>query len=1001
MSPERDLPQMGNRGARAGSRARIFVIAVFVALFVLLLSLRGIAGAYTDYLWFDALDLTSVWSRVIILKIILALIFIAAFFALLWVNLLIADRIAPDYRPAGPEEEVLARFHDVIGTRTGAVRFGVSLLFALSVGSGAAAQWRNWILFRNAVDFGQVDAQFGRDIGFYVFRLPFLGFIVGWFFTALIVVFIITAVAHYLNGGIRMQAAGERVTPQVKAHLSLLLAAMALVRTVDYWLARFELTISRNGTVDGATSTDVSARAPVLSLLILISVFAAVLLIVNIWRRGWVLPALAVGLWALVSVIMSGIYPLIIQRFSVEPSESTKEAIYIDRNIAATRDAFGLANVETQPFPYAEELQPRDLQANADVLRNVPILDPGIVADNFRFEQAERDFFRFPDEVDVDRYMIDGRLTPVVLAARGLNTDGIGDNSWENTTLGFTHGNGLALAPSNRTDSQLPDYLISGVPADNEVADDIVIEQPGLYYGEDIVTYAIVNSNRPEVDYIEDDGTTVTVSYEGDGGVALGGFFRKLAFVLRFSDIDPLISDNVRSDSRVMFNRNVRDRVQTIAPFIDFDADPYPVVVDGRIQYVIDGYTTTNRFPYSQHAETEQVRNGSGLRRNFNYVRNSVKALVDGYDGSVRFFVNDDEDPILRAYRNEFPGLFEDLSAMPTDLRDHLRYPMDLFTVQTNMWARYQIDEASQFYENSGGWAVAQDPGGVGGPNSTDTFGVDGRLTGSREERVDPYYTLLRRPGETDDDFVALRSFVPVSAQDDRKELTALMMGISDLDDEEQDYGKLVVYEMPGTAVLGPALVSSKIQTQEDISKEISLLGVEGTTVVLSDLLIVPIERVISEDSDPSASLLYVRPLYVKPTSGTQNPELERIIVAYGDRVVMCPGFAEAIQTLFNVWIEDVQSGKSNEDCIGDTLFAVSGVGATPRPSTSSGSSGPVDPDDALGLAFNLLRDADDALAAGQLGEYQDLVDQARELLGDVVQGAPAESDEAEDPEAA
>lgn len=957
---------------------RAFAIIAVVIFFVVLLSLRGLSGAYTDYLWFDSMALEGVWSRILLAKVVLAAVFIAIFFSILWLNLYLAERMAPSFRPEGPEEEVLSRFHDAVGGRYGLLRFVVAALFAISAGAGASAQWRNWILFRNRVDFGEVDALFGRDIGFYVFELPFLSFVTDWLFTALVIVIIVTAAAHYLNGGIRVQTQGQRATPQVKAHMSVLLALLALVRTGDYWLGRFELTTSTNGTVDGATFADVNARLPVFNLLILISLFACGLLLFNILRRGWVLPAIAVGLWAFVSTVMGGIYPFAVQRFSVEPSESTKEAEFIVENIGATRDAFGLA-VERRDFAYDGILTADDIVANADVLETVPLLDPGVVGDVFNLNEAGREFFRFNDVIDVDRYEIDGEVTPVVLGARGLNLDGV-PQTWESTTLSFTHGNGIAMAPANTTDDQLPVFVIGDIPPRNEVDDDITLDRPQIYHGEFMDGYAIVNSGRDEVDYIDPaTNEQVPYRYTGEGGVPMGGLLRQLAFSLRFNSIDPLISDLVTDESKVIYIRNVRDRLKTVAPFLSFDSDPYPVIADGGINYVVDGYTTSSRYPYSQRADRELLPRSNDLPGRFNYIRNSVKAVVDAYDGTVTLYIVEPNDPIIRAYEQAFPELFAPISAMSPEVAEHLRYASDMFTVQTNMWGPYQVDKPVDFYDRSQTWSISPDPGGVEGTRTNTTTGADGFSQISREQRVSSYYTYTRLPAEGEDakteaEFVALRSFVAESRDDSLKKLTALVMGVSDV--QADGFGQLVEYAMPGTEVDGPALVASQISSQEDVSKAISLLDAagEGTEVVLEDLLIVPIEN----------SLLYVRPLYVKPT-GTKLPALEKVIVSHAGDVVMCAGFAEAIDALFGVWLDGIQSGDNvNQPCEGD-IGNVVPQGATGRnPSgNSSGQASSISPEDtdAVVEALALLDQAQDALLEGDLGRYQQLVEDAKNKL--------------------
>lgn len=953
---------------------RAFAIIAVVVFFVVLLSLRGLSGAYTDYLWFDSMALEGVWSRILLAKVVLAVIFIAIFFSILWLNLYLAERMAPSFRPDGPEEEVLSRFHDAVGGRYALLRFVVAALFAISAGTGASAQWRNWILFRNRVDFNKVDAQFGRDIGFYVFELPFLSFVTDWLFTALVIVIIVTAAAHYLNGGIRVQTQGQRATPQVKAHLSVLLALLALVRTGDYWLGRFELTTSTNGTVDGATFADVNARLPVFNLLILISLFACGLLLFNILRRGWVLPAIAVGLWAFVSTVMGGIYPFAVQRFSVEPAESTKEAEYIVENIAATRDAFGLADVVQRDFAYDGQLDGDDILANADILETVPLLDPAVVGDVFNLNEASREFFRFNDVIDVDRYEIDGKITPVVLGARGLNLDGV-PQTWESTTLSFTHGNGIAMAAANNTDDQLPVFQIGGIPPESTI-DGISLEQPQLYHGEAMGGYAIVNSGRDEVDFIDPvTNAQVPYRYTGEGGVPIGGLLRQLAFSLRFNSIDPLISDLVTDESEVIYIRNVRDRLKTVAPFLSFDSDPYPVIADDGVKYVVDGYTTSSRYPYSQRADRELLPRSNDLPGRFNYIRNAVKAVVDAYDGTVTLYIVEPDDPIIIAYERAFPELFAPISAMSADVADHLRYPSDMFTVQTNMWGPYQVEQPVQFYDRSQAWSISPDPGGVEGTRTNTTTAADGFSQISREQRVSSYYTYTRMPGENEAEFVALRSFVPESRDDSLKKLTALVMGVSDV--RSDGFGRLVQYAMPGaTTVDGPALVASQISSQEDVSKAISLLDAagEGTEVVLEDLLIVPIE----------SSLLYVRPLYVKPT-GTKLPALEKVIVSHAGDVVMCSGFAEAIDALFGVWVDGIQSSDNvNTPCEGD-IGAISSRGASGSTSdnSSAGRASPIAPEDADAVveALALLDEAQAALKDGDLGRYQELVNQAQEKL--------------------
>ncbi len=988
MRPESAMPRPKRSQPAMSGRTRGLLAFIVVGLFALLLSVRGIANFVTDYLWFDAVGYTDVWSRVLSSKIILALIFITFFSVLCWTNLWLADRLAPQYREASPEEEAVTRFREVIGARWGLVRLGVTALFALSIGAGAASQWRNWLLFTNSVDFDQVDPQFGKDLSFYVFRMPFLNFVASWLFTALMVVLVLTIAMHYLAGGIRIQSVNERVTPQVKAHVSFLLGAMALVRAFSYWLDRYALSYSTDGKFSGLSYTDVKARLPVLNLLILIALLSVVLFLVNIRRKGWGLPAVAVGLWALVSIVMGGIYPLVVQRFSVDPDETTKEAPYVSRNIEATQNAFGLGVVDERVFAYDEDLAGQDVATSELNVPAVPLLDPKISVQTFQLQQAERSFFTFDSvELDVDRYVIDGVPTQVVVSARELNPSGIPESGWESKVLSFTHGNGLALAPANRIRDSLPTFLIGDVPIDNQIEDDVPIDEPRIYYGENMDGYAIVDTDRAEIDSI-DGSTRISHNYEGTGGVSAGSFWRRSMFALRFQSIDPLISNFVRDDSRFVWNRNIGDRVEKVAPFLEFDHNPYPTVIDGRILYVVDAYTTTSNYPYAQPRNNLNVANDSGLRSDFNYVRNSVKATVDAYDGTVTLYVVDQTDPIVAAWQKVFPDLLRPFDEMPDALIDHLRYPEDIFIVQTNMWAKYHIniDETADLLEGSNEWAVAQDPGGVQGADSTSTTNAQG-VESSSENRVDPYYSLLRLPDDTKQEFVIFRSFVPFSADDQRKELQAFMVGVSEVG--SQDYGRLVSYDVANRGgdegAPGPALVASQVTSQEEVSRQISLLNArdEGSSVEFGDLIVVPIEN----------SLIYVRPLYVIAT-GTMQPNLEWVIVSHADRVVMCHSLADSIRALFGVEVRGLQAGDDDPTCAGDVRFSGLTGGRVPSGDVITIGEGP-----AAEEALRLLDDAKQALIAGDLGRYQSLVDAARDVLSEStgVDDAAADDDASED----
>ncbi|MDQ4004881.1 MAG: UPF0182 family protein [Actinomycetota bacterium] len=894
MRPPAALPR---RLPAARWRSRRLLLGLgFAALLLTLMFARGIAAIYTDYLWFDSLDFTGAWSGVLLSKVSLGLIFTAFGLILLLANLLVAERLAPPIRPAGPEEDALSEVQAILARRPKVVWMAVSLLLAVPLGLGAISRWNDWILFRNSTSFGVEDPLFDRDLAFYVFELPFLGFLANWLFGALVMSLVVTALAHYLNGGIRFQVRGPRVTPAVQAHLSVLAGLIALVKAGNYYFDRFELVFSTRGAVHGATYTDVRAQLPAFNLLIFISLLAALLFLVNLRRQGWMLPLTAVALWFLVAVVAGSVYPAFVQRFRVEPAESTREVRYIGRNIEATRAAMGLSDVTVREFAYDEELSAEALNRNAETIRNVRLWDPRVLQRTYQRLQEVRTFYRFTD-VDVDRYRIGPELTQIVLSARELNPGSLPSDTWENRHLAFTHGYGAVLSPANSVTSDgQPDFLVKNIPPQGEPP----ITQPRLYYGEAIGGFSIVNTGRDEIDYVREDGSAVTNRYDGEGGVSIGSVARRVAFALRFGDVNPLISGFMRPDSRILYIRDVHERVRTIAPFLDYDHDPYPVVLDGRIVWLLDAYTTTNRYPYAQQADTNRISPGSDLHHDFNYVRNSVKVAIDAYDGDVTFYLVDPTDPVAAAYAKAFPKLFTKGDRVPPELRAHFRYPEDLFRVQTNMWGRYHIGDPNEFYSQSDRWNIAQDPGSTrpvppGGPVDPAASNAPGS---PRESRMDPYYLLMRLPAEPNNEFLILQPFVPFSADDSRRELSAFMVAKSD----PAEYGQLEVFVMPrDRQVDGPAIVNARINQEPEVSQLITLLSRAGSEVLLGNLVIIPVEQ----------SLIYIRPLYVQATGPNAVPELKKVIVAFGDRIAVRDTLQDALVAVFGDAPETREEGPS------------------------------------------------------------------------------------------
>ena len=928
---------------------------LFGAVVLIFASAHAISGFYVEALWFQSVGQSNVFWDVLKTKTLLAVAFTVGFTVLAYASLSIAERLAPIMRTDGPEEQVLQRYRELVGRRQGLMWFGVSLLFGLIAGVPASARWQDWTLFRNATNFGQRDQQFNTDIGFYVFRLPFLTYLVTWLFAAFLVVTLLTAVAHYLNGGIRLQPGGRRVTSHVKLHLSALAAMLAVLKAADYWLQRYELTTSQRGYVDGATFTDIKAQLPALKLLLLISLLAAVLLIVNVWQRGWRLPVIAVGLWAVVASIAGTAYPAFVQRFQVEPSESTREAPYIKRNIDATRAAFQLDRVEVVPYAPGA-VTTADVASSATAFDDVRLLDPTIVGPTFKVLQGLRAGYNITD-VDVDRYTIDGRLQQVALAARQLDVNGAPLKTWEGRHLAYTHGYGLAVAPASTVDAEGRPLFVDPATATGELQ----LTTPQLYIGDGLDGYAVVGTDRSGG---EESLDGKNIPYTGSGGVTLSSKLRRAAFALSFGEYNLFGSKLVTGNSRIIYHRDVRDRVSKVAPFLSFDSDPYPVAINGKVVWVLDAYTTTNRYPYSERADTRQLAGGSGLRHSFNYVRNPVKAVVDAYDGTVTLYVVDPKDPIIDVWAHAFPKLFTSATKIPAELAAHFRYPEDLFRVQTNVYGRYHLDDAQAFYSQQLAWSVAQEApqlqqtaATANTAAATGATVVDpGRATDSNSRRFNPYYVLFHAPDpatgvpskDSDPSFVLLRPFVPFSQNDGRKELQAFMTASSD----PATYGKLTAYVLQSQPLPdGPLTVASALSQQ--FSRELTLIDQTGARVRFGDLQIVPTGK----------GILYVRPWFSEAESNPV-PALTKVSVTYRNRSAIGGSVSEALNNLFPDLNANVGGGEPSSN--GN------------NPSTSGGAK---TPESLLAEADVLFRQAQEAKAGFDSKTYQQKIEQAYELV--------------------
>jgi uncharacterized membrane protein (UPF0182 family) len=875
-----------------------------VIIIVVIASLRSIATFYTDYLWFGSVHLSGVWRHLFAVKVALFFGFAAIFFVALWISLAVVDRVAASQLALGPEDELVRRYQQYVAPRALLVRSLVALVVALIAASSSIGQWTNYLLFVNGVSFTGPhanDPQFHKNIGFFMFKLPFLSFLVSWAFVSLVVISILTIIAHYLNGGIRIQQGRPNVTAQVKVHISVLLACLALVKAIGYYLGRYNLDLSQNGYVQGAGYTDVHARIPAFTLLMVISLLAIGILVVNIWQRGWALPVLAVGLWAFVAIVVGAIYPAIVQTFKVNPAQNSLEKPYITRNIAATRAALGIQNVQRSSFSATQTLTQAQVLANQPTLGNVQLWDPTQASAAYTKLQATKSYYSF-NTLAVDRYMIDGSLVPMVVGVRQVNDNDLPSQGWVNTHLQYTHGYSMILAPSNALNGDQPAFSISQVPSQSTPGAP-TIDQPRVYFGVSNpnggdANYVLANSRQAEIDYQVGANTSpVTSRYTGSGGVQLNNFLVKAAFALRFSDFNLLVSDLVTSQSRLMFVRDITQMAQKAAPFLSFDSDPYPVLSGGQIYWVLDAYTTSGNYPYGQNIDTSSLAPNSGLQQNANYVRNSVKVVVNAYSGKMTFYdvtsLTRTKDPVLETWEKVFPGMFTPVSQMSSGLRAHLRYPEDLLAVQAAAYGRYHITQPLAFYNATNAWNVSQSAGS-GSPNQalpqTLTTTPQGVVVQTGQvARMSPIYELFQAPGQSSQSFNLVDAFVPVSKGDQIQTMSGFVVAGSD----PSDYGKLTVFQT--APIDGPALVDADIAATQKISSQISLLNQNGSSVELGTLQVVPV----------GDSILYFRPFYVE-SSRNPFPKLDYYIVVYSgpqgqSQVAFDTSLSQALVDLFQV----------------------------------------------------------------------------------------------------
>ncbi|MDE2485134.1 MAG: UPF0182 family protein [candidate division NC10 bacterium] len=815
--------------------------------FLLLLLVVFVLGSqtvplYSDWLWFQEVKLTKVFLTILTTQLTLAVTFGLTFAGLLYVNLYLASRLTTT--------DVLLEVEDRFGLPSRLViePYFRPLLIPGALGLGvisafrAAAEWENYIRFANALPFGIQDPIFRTDVGFYVFKLPFFSFVYSWLITSIGLTLLLTALTYLLFRGIQITTRGPIIARLARTHLLVLGASLFLVKAVGYRLDTYQLLYSPRGMVFGAGYSDINANLPALTFLTTTAAFVALLCLAQIFYRGWRLVLVGLGMMVVCSVIGLGLYPGFIQRFRVVPNEIVAESPYITHNIRFTRQAYGLDRIDEREFPAEETLTREDLRRNDPTIKNIRLWDHRPLLTTYGQLQEIRTYYKFVD-VDNDRYQIDGEYRQVMLSAREMSYEHLPGRSWINEHLIFTHGYGVVLGPVNRITSEgLPEFLIKDIPPVSTTP--IKVTRPEIYYSELANDYVIVKTQAQELDYPSGD-KNVYSTYTGEGGVPLTSLGRKLLFATRFGTLKILLSQDLTSDSRIMYHRQISERVKKAAPFLAFDRDPYLVIArDGRLFWIIDAYTVSDMYPYS-----EPIR-GVG-----NYIRNSVKVVVDAYNGSLSFYLADPTDPVIKVYDRAFPGLFQPLEAMPDDLKTHLRYPQGMFNIQARLYSTYHMQDPQVFYNKEDLWSIPAE--------------------------MEPYYTIMRLPGEKKEEFILLLPFTP----NKKDNMIAWLAARSD----PPHYGKLTAFNFPkAKLVYGPRQINARIDQDSFISQQLSLWSQRGSTVIRGSMLAIPIER----------SLLYVQPLYLAAEKGSL-PELKRIIVAHGSQIAMEESLDAALAKVF------------------------------------------------------------------------------------------------------
>ncbi|MER6672498.1 UPF0182 family protein [Streptomyces sp. NPDC000983] len=936
------------RVGRPSRRVRTLLMTLGV-LAVLGMAFTMFAGFWTDWLWYRSVNYSSVFTTTLWTKIGLFFVFGLLMAASVGFNIWLAHRLRPPLSAMSMEQQSLDRYRMGIAPYKRWLLLGITALVGLIAGASASGQWRTWLMWVNGVSFGQKDPQFKLDVSFYAFDLPWYRFLLGFGFAAAILSLIAAALTHYLYGGLRVTSPGARATAAATGHLSVLLGIFVALKAVAYWLDRYGLAVKSSDfkatdNWTGLRYVDANAYLPAKTILFCIAVICALLFFATLWRRTWQLPVIGFGLMVLSAILIGGLYPAIVQKFQVQPNEQAKEAPYVEKNLAATRAAYGID--DAQVTEYSGQSATGDkakLRDDVDKAASIRIMDPNVVSPTFQQLQQIRNYYGFPTNLDVDRYSKDGKDQDTVIGLRELNLDGIPKNNWINDHFRYTHGYGVVAAEGTSADSQgRPVFTESDLPSKGDLGE----YQQRVYYGEKTDTYSIVGGPQKEIDYSDDSGEK-TYSYKGNSGVNLSSPINRAAYAVAFSEPQILYSGAIGEGSRILYNRTPKERVEAVAPWLTIDGDAYPAVVDGKIQWIVDAYTTTNGYPYASRttlgdttADSLTATNDSravvAQQNQVNYIRNSVKATVDAYSGEVKLYEWDTQDPVLKTWMKAFPNTVEPKGDISESLMAHLRYPQDLFKVQRELLTRYHVDDATTFLSGSEVWQVPDDP------------------TNKAGDAVPPYYLSMKMPDQQEQAFSLTTTFTP----NGRDNLSAFMA--VDAEAGTTDYGKIRILKLPtNTTVNGPKQVQSQFNSEQDIAETISLLSRGDSNVEYGNLLAVPLD----------GGLLYVEPVYVRG-GGLKYPLLRKVLVTYGGSTA----FEDTLdQALDKVFAAEGSTPEPPEDDGGDT----------PEPTPPPTNENPT-VQEALNDAQKAFEDGQQALKDGDWEAYG----KAQEALEDALRRA-------------